>query len=75
MAFSVTVVVPLTVALGAGAAKRTASALVLNVAVTEVAAPSVMAQVFVVPHPAPDQPPNVEPAAGAAVSVTTVPGA
>jgi hypothetical protein len=75
VAFSVTVVVPLTVALAAGAVKLTASALVVNVAVTEVAALSVIGHVLAVPQPAPDQPAKVEPAAGAAVRVTTVPGA
>src|SRR5436309_13938964 len=45
----------------------------MKVAVTVVAAFSVTAQVPVPEHPPPLHPVNVEPAAGAAVSVTTVP--
>jgi hypothetical protein len=45
----------------------------VNVAVTVVTAPSVTAQVPVPAQPPPLQPVNVEPAAGAAVRVTTVP--
>ena len=44
----------------------------MNVAVTEVLAVRVTAHVLV-PVQAPDQPTNVEPALGAAVSVTVVP--
>ncbi|MBK9034685.1 MAG: hypothetical protein IPL61_26040 [Myxococcales bacterium] len=46
-----------------------------NVAVTATAAVSVTTQVPVPEQPPPDQPMNVEPAPGAAVSVTTVPDA
>jgi hypothetical protein len=46
---------------------------VSNVAVTDSAALIVTWQVPVPEHPPPDQPVNVEPAAGVAVSVTTVP--
>ena len=45
----------------------------LKVAVTEVAAVMVTAQVPVPLQPPPDQPANAEPTAGAAVNVTTVP--
>ena len=53
----------------------TASVYVLSakVAVTEVAAVTVTAQVPVPEQPPPDQPLNVEPAIGVAVSVTPVP--
>jgi hypothetical protein len=46
---------------------------VLNVAVTDVAAVTVTTQVPVPEHPLPVQPANVEPSAAAAVSVTAVP--
>jgi hypothetical protein len=45
----------------------------LKVAVTVVAAVRFTVQVPVPVQPPPDQPPNVEPALGAAVSVTDVP--
>jgi hypothetical protein len=45
----------------------------VNVAVTVVSAPSVTVQVPVPVHPPPDQPVNVEPASGVAVSVRLVP--
>ena len=44
-----------------------------NVAVTVVAAVTVVVQVPVPEHPPPDQPTNVEPAFGVAVSTTNVP--
>ncbi len=44
-----------------------------NVAVTDVAAVSVTEQVLVPLHPPPDQPVNVDPLLGAAVSTTAVP--
>jgi len=45
----------------------------LNVAVTEVLLDRVTMHVLVPEQPPPDQPPNVEPVLGVAVSVTAVP--